>query len=297
MNELTFYSNCMPVLAGCDFCAASEAFLHADRILDFHVLIYVVSGCIYVTEEDVDYEVHEGQLLFLHSGIRHYGKKAIPKGTRWYFAHFYLDSPKNDSSRLLLQQSSDSFSDFCFKTRLPKFLSGLKHSEIVRQIADLADSLHQGNACANLTSMPTALCAVDPMTLWNANCSLFSILTLIAFTDYQTAPSPSLADQIKTFLACHITESFSAAALEKEFFLSYKHMASVFKKETGMTMLQYHTTLRMTEACRLLRSTLLSVGEISTRLGYQDLLYFSRCFHQTIGMSPSLYRRSQTRNY
>lgn len=297
MNELTLFSDCMPVLAGCDFCAASEAFLHADRILDFHVMIYVVSGCIYVTEDDIDYEVRQGQLLFLHSGIRHYEKKAIPKGTRWYFAHFYLDPPKNALSYPVPEQCSDSFSAFRFQTILPKFLSGLENSEIARQIADFADSLHQGNACANLTSMPTAFRPVDPLTVWNANQTLLKILTLLAFPAHQPSAIPSLSDQIKVFLADHTAESFSAAALEKEFFLSYKHMASVFKKENGMTMLQYHTGLRMQEACHLLRSTLLSVGEISTMLGYHDLLYFSRCFHRTIGMSPSLYRRSQTRYY
>lgn len=297
MNELTLFSDCMPVLEGCDFCAANEDFLHADRILDFHVMIYVVSGCIYVTEDDIDYEVRQGQLLFLHNGIRHYGKRAIPKGTRWYFAHFYLDPPKNALSYPFPEQCSDSFSAFRFQTILPKFLSGLEHSEIARCIAALADSLHLGNACTNLTSMPTAFRPVDPLTVWDANQTLFKILTLLAFTARQPAASPSLSDQIRVFLADHITESFSAASLEKEFFLSYKHMASVFKKETGMTMLQYHTGLRMQEACRLLRGTLLPVGEISTRLGYHDLLYFSRCFHQTVGMSPSQYRKSQVQNY
>lgn len=297
MNELTLYSDCMPVLEGCDFCAANESFLHADRILDFHVMIYVVSGCIYVTETDIDYEVRQGQLLFLHSGIRHYGKRAIPKGTRWYYAHFYLDSPENALSYPVPEQRSDSCSDFRFRVQLPKYLSGLEHSEIAYRITGLADSLHLGNACTNLTSMPTAFRPVNYLTMWNANQTLFSILTLLAFQEQQPVSAPSLSEQIQVYLADHITEPFSAALLEKEFFLSYKYMASVFKKETGMTMLQYHTGLRMQEACRLLRSTLLSVGEISTRLGYHDLLYFSRCFHQTVGMSPSLYRKTQTQNY
>ena len=32
--------------------------------------------------------------------------------------------------------------------------------------------------------------------------------------------------------------------------------------------------------------------EISEQVGYQDMLYFSRCFHNTYGMSPTEYRRS-----
>ena len=92
--------------------------------------------------------------------------------------------------------------------------------------------------------------------------------------------------------AWEIAEPFSAGKLEKHFFLSYKHMAAVFKKEKQLTLQQYHNKVRMTEACRLLKSTLLPVGEISKELGYPDMLYFSRCFHRFAGMSPTQYRKS-----
>ena len=74
MHELILWNNSMPVINGCDKLVAPEDFLHADRILDFHVLIYVVDGAIYVTEDDVDYDVEAGGLMFLKAGVHHYGK-------------------------------------------------------------------------------------------------------------------------------------------------------------------------------------------------------------------------------
>lgn len=58
-----------------------------------------------------------------------------------------------------------------------------------------------------------------------------------------------------------------------------------------MTMQQFHTSVPIETACRLLRSTLLPVGEISRQVGYINMLYFSRCFHTVMGMSPTEYRK------
>lgn len=297
MKPIIITSDTLPVLTACDFCMANESFYHIDRTPNFHILIYVVSGCIYVTEEETDYEVHEGELLILQSGVRHYGLKPISKGTSWYYVHFYLD-PTSERLPYIYGSPLPSFRDaFRFQMELPKYRIGLEQSKTAEMIADLADSLHSGNAMTNLTNTPTDYHANDAMAFWNANLRLFSILTELAVGSLPPAPKQSLSDRIAEYLSDHVRESFSAAALEKQFFLSYKHMASVFKKEKQMTLHQYHTRLRMSEACHLLRTTMKSVGEISEDLGYHDMLYFSRCFHQTIGMSPTEYRREQVANY
>lgn len=78
MKEIQVNTVSTPVFNKGDCCIANESFVHADRILDFHVMIYVRKGCIYVTEEsdgiETDYEIHEGELLFLKAGIIIMGK-------------------------------------------------------------------------------------------------------------------------------------------------------------------------------------------------------------------------------
>ena len=46
MNELIVTTTEMPIVCGCDHLTASEPFYHADRTLDFNVLIYVADGVI-----------------------------------------------------------------------------------------------------------------------------------------------------------------------------------------------------------------------------------------------------------
>ena len=276
MNNIIFSNICMPVLNGCDLCAASEPFYHADRIIDFNVLIYVIEGTIYVTENDIDYTVNAGEMLFLKSGIRHFGKREIPKGTRWHFVHFYFDEQPDLEEFVPNSTPIQQYEPVKFSRVLPKFMSNLSGGRIERKICELTDYFHSD----------------DRMKKWNINLLLHNLLTEIAIYDIIDEATVTLSDKISDYLNAHYTEPFSAKALEKKFSFSYKYMAAVFKKETGKTMQQYHTLLRMNEACRLLKSTLMTIGEISERVGYQDMLYFSRCFHSSCGMSPTEYRRS-----
>ena len=297
LKSIILTSDTLPVLSGCNFCLTPEPFYHPDRIVDFHILFYVVSGCIYVTEDDTDYEVHEGELLFLHSGMHHYGKKPMPKGTSWYYVHFYLPNKSESYANIQNAYLPSPNEPFRFQMELPKHVMGLAQSRIVSMLAGLADDLHSGNAAANLTNHVTDYQINDPSVIWNVNIRLFSILTELASVRPASTPVQSLSDRIAAYLAGHTASNFSAELLEKQFYLSYKHMAAVFKKDKQMTLLQYHTRARMTEACRLLRTTMNTIGEISETLGYHDMLYFSRCFHQTIGVSPSEYRRQTMGEY
>ena len=78
------------------------------------------------------------------------------------------------------------------------------------------------------------------------------------------------------------------------FFLSQNHMCILFKKEYGVSPQEYLIALRIEKAKRLLsrRDEKFSVKTISASVGFENPLYFSRCFHQRVGCSPSEYRKS-----
>lgn len=266
MNQIILSNTILPVVSSCDSLAAQEPFLHADRIADFHVMIYVTDGCIPVTEENIDYEICPGELFFLKSGIRHWGKKEVSRGTRWHYVHFYLDESV-DCGKYEYPHS--------FQITLPKILRNLSGSSLENQIFEFTEFYH----------------SEDPLDIWNCNQRFFQLLTEIAHYEKKEQVPVNLSDRIAQYLAGHYNQPFSSKALEHQFFLSYKRMAAVFKKDKGMTMQQFHTSIRMEAACKLLRSTLLPIGEISREVGYADMLYFSRCFHAVMGMSPTQYRR------
>lgn len=281
MNEIIIANNSLPQLCGCGLFAASESFIHTERVPDFCVLIYVIDGCIYVTEGDTDYEVNAGELLILKNGVHHFGKKKIQKGTKWIFLHFRISADCNaspfypDASPLgAYDATAESI------LTLPKFLDNVsaRFEKELKTFIEYAQS-------------------DDAYKKWFINQRLFLLLSSLAVSTQGFSNNLTLSDRICRYLSDNIGVPFNSENIEKRFYLSYKYMAHLFKKEKGVTMQQYHNSVRMDEACRLLCSTLMSIGEIADKLGFSDVLYFSRCFRNYTGKSPSAYRKDSARYF
>ena len=73
--------------------------------------------------------------------------------------------------------------------------------------------------------------------------------------------------------------------------LSCGRFRVMFKAKTGMTPTYYITTLRLRNACVLLKQTDLTIKEIAASVGFSDQLYFSRVFFKHFGMTPKDFRR------
>ncbi len=69
-------------------------------------------------------------------------------------------------------------------------------------------------------------------------------------------------------------------------------MIQFFKIYTGMTPNAYLKAYKCESACHLLRSTNLTVLEISNILGYDSLSYFGNVFKEFSGMTPIAYRKA-----
>lgn len=69
-----------------------------------------------------------------------------------------------------------------------------------------------------------------------------------------------------------------------------KHLCRLFSKNLGHSPMKTFTLLKLQAARPLLARTNLTIKEIAERCGFENPLYFSRCFSNTFGCSPSSYR-------
>jgi AraC-like DNA-binding protein len=81
--------------------------------------------------------------------------------------------------------------------------------------------------------------------------------------------------------------------LATELHLSPFHISHLFHRETGRTLSDYIMARRIREASILLRSSSLSIQEISKRIGYGSAAYFSRVFKRQMGITPQHYRKGK----
>ncbi len=73
--------------------------------------------------------------------------------------------------------------------------------------------------------------------------------------------------------------------------LTQIYFSSLFKKETGMSFVEYLTDTRMKEAMRLLKETNEKIYVVAQKVGYLESGYFSHVFKKKYGMSPIQCRR------
>ena len=75
----------------------------------------------------------------------------------------------------------------------------------------------------------------------------------------------------------------------------YDYLRKLFKKEVGVTPLEYLIRVRMKKAETILSAMSgdYSVAEVARLCGYDDALYFSRVFKKYFGCSPSAFAKGQ----
>lgn len=78
--------------------------------------------------------------------------------------------------------------------------------------------------------------------------------------------------------------------LAARYYMTKEHLTRLFKREFKSTPYEYLIRCRMERAGELLADPNRSVAEISERLGYSDVNYFSKAFRRYYGISPSQYR-------
>ncbi len=106
-------------------------------------------------------------------------------------------------------------------------------------------------------------------------------------------------EQIRISIMHSYTQpDFALDAAIRQLPFHYDYLRKLFKKEVGVTPLEYMTGLRMKKAESLLSSAWsrdYSVAEVAEMCGYSDPLYFSRVFNKHFGCSPSAFaKRNRT---
>ena len=67
------------------------------------------------------------------------------------------------------------------------------------------------------------------------------------------------------------------------------------KGVTGFTPNEYIRVMRLKKAAEMLAEGEYTVNDTAYSVGYNDPLYFSRCFKQQFGVSPSAYLKGERR--
>jgi len=93
------------------------------------------------------------------------------------------------------------------------------------------------------------------------------------------------------YIEKNLSKRVSLRRISEHIHLSESYFSKIFKDDTGLSVVQYITLLRIQEAKKLLVYSQLTVNQISKTLGYNRTSYFCKIFKLATTETPHSYRK------
>ena len=108
----------------------------------------------------------------------------------------------------------------------------------------------------------------------------------------KNAAENDVVQAVKDYVRVHIRDTIYIGDIAASVFLNEQHLMRIFKRETGVSVLEYITGERLAVSKRLLITTALPVNQVALQAGYENYSYFIRLFKRNFGMTPQVYRQN-----
>ncbi|MBR1867413.1 MAG: helix-turn-helix transcriptional regulator [Clostridia bacterium] len=103
--------------------------------------------------------------------------------------------------------------------------------------------------------------------------------------------SERITDEIISYLQNNLTRKISLDEIKDELYFSKSYIKQVFKKQTGSSILAYHTAMRIERAKKMLAEGK-NTAEIALSTGFSSQNHFSSVFKKTTGFTPTEYKKT-----
>ena len=223
--------------------------------------------------EELNLEVNQGSVEWMEGPLRQIEKSL-----------FQLDSGG------LRTELSNLFNKI---SEPPWNLILLKH--VCNKLEELLDKMLKNH---NLMSFPKnregeklmvrakQLFSIEEISVWFEDLFSYSIKMV---KDEQKTQYSKLVLHALDFIHKNYQEDWAIEDIADKLDISEVYLRKKFKTETGFTVLNYLTEIRMKEAKFLLESEDYKIFEIAKMVGYNTSQYFSKVFRKHTGVSPADY--------
>jgi AraC-like DNA-binding protein len=241
------------------------------RILQEYQINYITEGeGVLETREGV-FNIREGSIILLHPNVWHRYRPLKHSGWKEHYIGFIGDLADK------MIKSSDLLADMQvlqigFQEQIIDVFQ-----EIFNEIKSEKPGYHQ--VCAGLV-----------MTI------LGRIISLKKNENFLHSQIEQAIQKACLIIRDNLSKNLNIELMAVDLNVNYSHFRKAFKKYTGLSPMQYHTSLRLKQAVFLLTNTELSIKEITFNLGFCTVFYFSKLFKEKVGITPSEFRKRNRNN-
>lgn len=106
----------------------------------------------------------------------------------------------------------------------------------------------------------------------------------------------TVIDKIKEYIERNYNKNISRNDIANTFFINPDYLSRIFNKETGLSIPEYQSKLRINKAVQLLRAGT-SISETAALVGYDNFSYFSTVYKKMEGITPVEFQKKCRQQY
>lgn len=131
----------------------------------------------------------------------------------------------------------------------------------------------------------------EPQDMFRRQLLFYTIMDTICRNIGEGRPTEThnVIEQAIALIHQHYRNDLTRDQLAEQLGVSPEHFSRLFKKEKGMSFIDYLLHVRIEKSRELLVLSKSNVHEVAQAVGFQSQYYFSRKFKQLVGVSPSAY--------
>lgn len=95
--------------------------------------------------------------------------------------------------------------------------------------------------------------------------------------------------RVTDYLNIHLDEKLTIEKICKDNLIGRSQLQKIFQEQSGLGIIEYFSHMKIEAAKQMMRTDHLNFTQISEKLGYSSIHYFSRQFKKITGMTPSEY--------
>ena len=132
---------------------------------------------------------------------------------------------------------------------------------------------------------------IDHMRTWIH----YFIGKAVGYTE-EIAKSQSVIGKVKEYMQANLKNDITREDIANHVYLNPDYLTRIFKKATGLSIIEYLTDARIKKSIVLLNDSNLPISTVAIEVGYDNLTYFSKLFKKAIGSSPSEFRKQSAKS-
>ena len=267
---------------------SEKPWIHSKRNIDSFEIIIGVNKTLYIKQGGKHYEVNPGDVLLIYPHQEHEGYAECEKDISFYWFHFYcpgtyeLINSKSMSDEIDRLHSDQNYYKPNSYIYIPTFITPISVDRInilFRQLLHVYRSNYYTYYSRHYL-VTSLLIEVSEQ-----------IITSINLSNTSTKQATNL-NNIMEWTRIHALENISVSDIAEKFNNNREYLSRYFKKNTGMTLIEYIHLLKLSKAKDYLSCTNLGIKEIAYNVGIQDEKYFMKMFKKYENMTPTEYRES-----